>query len=140
MADKTGKKGIGIIGYGGFGEFIRQAWDGMDNARVAAICDADSSRNPGDGIAFYTNIDEMLADANVDIVSIATPPSSHKEIAIQTLRAGKHALIEKPLALSMKDAEEIKRVADGRQSLRLSEIRKRRNWHYLAFDFQTQRA
>jgi len=106
------KKGIGIIGYGGFGEFIANAWNEMDNAQVVAVCDSDASRNPGAGVVFHTNVDDFLADKNVDIVSIATPPSSHKELAIKTLRAGKHALVEKPLALTTADAEEIKRVSE----------------------------
>ncbi len=53
------KKGIGIIGYGGFGEFIHKAWDAMDNAHVTAVCDAVAERAPGN-TAFYTNIDEFL--------------------------------------------------------------------------------
>jgi predicted dehydrogenase len=115
MATSAGKKGIGIIGYGGFGEFIRAAWDKMDNAHVIAVCDADPTRAPIDGTAFYTQVDELLADDQVDIVSIATPPSSHKELAIRVMRAGKHALIEKPVALNVEDAEEIKRVAQETQ-------------------------
>lgn len=108
MADK---KGIGIIGYGGFGEFISKAWNDMDICQVVAVCDSDPARNPGGDVKFYTNIDEFLADGSVDIVSIATPPSSHKDLAIKTMRAGKHALIEKPIALTVQDGEEIKRVA-----------------------------
>jgi predicted dehydrogenase len=103
------KKGIGIIGYGGFGEFIHRAWDQMDNAHVVAVCDSDSSRNPG-GVSFYTSVVDILADSKVDIVSVAVPPSTHKDIAIQALRAGKHVLVEKPLALSVSDGELIRGV------------------------------
>ncbi len=105
------KKGIGIIGYGGFGEFIHKAWDKMDNARVTGVCDSDESRNPG-GVAFYTAVSDFLADGSVDIVSIATPPSSHKDLAVQAMQAEKHVLIEKPLAMTEKDALLIKRVAE----------------------------
>jgi len=105
------KKGIGIIGFGGFGIFIRKAWDQMDNARVVAVCDSIPSRDPGD-IAFYEEASALLADAKVDIVSIATPPSTHKEIAIEAMRAGKHVLVEKPIALTVEDALEIKRVSE----------------------------
>jgi len=112
MADSAGKKGIGIIGYGGFGEFIHKAWDAMDNAHVVAVCDADPARNPGGDVAFYEAVTDLLADPKVDIVSIATPPSSHKDLSIQAMQAEKHVLIEKPLALSEKDGELIKRVAE----------------------------
>lgn len=104
------KKGIGIVGYGGFGEFLHKSWDKMDNARVVAVCDSDLARNPG-SVAFYQRVADLLADSNVDIVSIATPPSSHKTLAIQALQAEKHVLVEKPLALCEKDALLIKRVA-----------------------------
>lgn len=109
MADK---KGIGIVGYGGFGEFIHNAWNQMDNAHVVAVCDSDPNRNPGGDVAFYQNYEEFLSDPNIDIVSIATPPSTHKDLAIQAMRAGKHALVEKPLSLSESDALEIKQVAE----------------------------
>ncbi|MCL5103777.1 MAG: Gfo/Idh/MocA family oxidoreductase [Armatimonadetes bacterium] len=106
-----GKKGIGIIGYGGFGEFIRKAWDEMDEVHVVAACDSDPARAPSEGLTFCLNVDDILANPNVEIVSIATPPSSHKELAIRALRAGKHVLVEKPLALTAEDGELIKRVA-----------------------------
>jgi predicted dehydrogenase len=108
----TAKKGIGIIGYGGFGEFLRQAWDQMEQAHVVAVCDSDASRDPG-GVPFYTAIVDLLADENVDIVSIATPPDTHKDLAIQAMQAEKHVLVEKPLALTEKDGLLIKRVAES---------------------------
>lgn len=109
MADK---KGIGIVGYGGFGEFIGNAWNEMENVQVVAVCDADPTRAPGGDVVFHDCLESILADENVEILSIATPPSSHKDIAIQAMQAGKHVLIEKPLALTAADAEEIKRVAE----------------------------
>jgi predicted dehydrogenase len=109
MADK---KGIGIIGYGGFGEFIHKAWNQMDNAHVVAVCDADPKRAPGGDAVFYSDDVGLLADPKVDIVSVATPPNTHKDLAIQAMRAGKHVLVEKPIALSEADALEIKRVSE----------------------------
>jgi len=106
------KKGIGIIGYGGFGEFIHKAWNKMDNAHVVAVCDADPKRAPGGDAVFYSDAAALMADANVEIVSIATPPSTHKDLAIAAMRAGKHVLVEKPIALAEVDALEIKRVAE----------------------------
>jgi predicted dehydrogenase len=106
----TDKKGIAIIGYGGFGAFIHKAWDAMENARVVAVCDSDPTRNPG-GVAFYDCVTDMLSDRAVDIVSVATPPSSHKDLAIQAMQAGKNVLIEKPLALSERDGELVRQVA-----------------------------
>lgn len=105
-------KGIGIIGYGGFGAFIHKAWNRMDEAHVVAVCDEDPRRAPGGDAEFYSSIDELLADHRVDIVSVATPPNTHADLAIRAMRAGKHVLVEKPLALSVADAREIERVAN----------------------------
>lgn len=111
MTGSSGRKGIGIIGYGGFGEFIHQTWDRMENARVTAVCDSDPGRNPG-GVSFHVSADDLLADPSVDIVSVATPPSTHRDLAIRAMQAGKHVLVEKPIALTEQDALLIKRVAE----------------------------
>lgn len=106
------KKGIGIIGYGGFGEFMHKAWNEMDQAAVVAVCDALPSRDPG-GVRFYTAASDLLSDPDVDIVSVATPPNTHKDLAIQAMQSEKHVLVEKPLALTEKDALLIKRVSES---------------------------
>lgn len=111
MADGNGKKGIGIIGYGGFGEFIRNAWDQMDSAHVVAVCDSNPTRAPIGDVHFYQEVGPLLADPDVDIVSIATPPNSHKDLALIALQAGKHVLVEKPLAITRRDGELIKQAA-----------------------------
>lgn len=111
MADNAGKMGIGIIGYGGFGEFLRRSWDEMDNARVVAVCDSDPTRAPVGDVEFHEEVGPMLASEKVDIVSIATPPNSHRDLAIMALEAGKHVLIEKPVALTAADGIHIKEAA-----------------------------
>ncbi len=111
MAEGSGVKGIGIVGYGGFGEFIRQAWNAMEEVRVVAVCDSDPHRAPVD-TKFYQQIAPLLADPEVEIVSIATPPNSHKDLAVMALEAGKHVLVEKPLALSESDARAVKDAAE----------------------------
>ena len=61
-----------------------------------------------------TSLDEALADPGVDIVILATPSEQHEEQAIKSLAAGKHTLIEIPLAMSLKGAERV--VAAGEKS------------------------
>lgn len=114
MANTARKKGIGIIGYGGFGEFIRAAWDRLDNARVVAVSDSDPARAPVD-VRFYQEIGPLLHDPEVDIVSVATPPNSHRDIALMAIAAGKNVLVEKPLALSADDGLLIKTAAERAQ-------------------------
>lgn len=63
------------------------------------------------GARFYETVEEVLQDASVDAVLIATPPDTHAALAVAALRAGKHVLLEKPMALSMEDAEAIEKEA-----------------------------
>ena len=55
----------------------------------------------------FTDWRELIASPNVDLVSIVTPPHLHREIAIASLKAGKHILCEKPMALNVGEAEEM---------------------------------
>jgi D-xylose 1-dehydrogenase (NADP+, D-xylono-1,5-lactone-forming) len=61
----------------------------------------------------YDSYDALLRDPNVDAVHIATHNGLHKELSIAALRAGKHVLCEKPLAMNARDAEEMVRVAES---------------------------
>ncbi len=62
-------------------------------------------------IKAYESLDEVLFDENVDAVLIGTPPDRHAEPAIAALKHGKHVLLEKPMTLSVKEAEKINKVA-----------------------------
>ncbi|NCB00802.1 MAG: Gfo/Idh/MocA family oxidoreductase [Spirochaetia bacterium] len=63
----------------------------------------------------YKSVQEMLADDELDVIYIATPPNSHKEYAIATLKAGKIPYIEKPVALSLEESMEIKTLSETLQ-------------------------
>ena len=54
-----------------------------------------------------TDANEILDDSQIDAVVISTPPATHRDLAVAALNAGKHVLVEKPLAMSTRDAEEI---------------------------------
>lgn len=97
---------VGIAGLGAFGRFLREAWSDLEDVRVVAVADEDERRDSGD-VRFYADIFALLRDPDVDLVSIATPPSTHADIACDAMHAGKHVLIEKPLALSNDDARRI---------------------------------
>lgn len=98
---------VGIVGFGGFGHFLRNSWQQLDNVRVVAAADEIAERNPGKGVKFYSKWQDLAQDPNVDIVSICTPPSSHAAIACGVMRAGKNVLIEKPIATSFEDGRKI---------------------------------
>ena len=93
-----------------------------NNFNIVAFCDIDSSKfdimlNKADcgnfpQTARYTDYRRMLADhPEIELVSIATESGSHAAIALDCIEAGKHVIIEKPIALSMADADGIVRRA-----------------------------
>lgn len=108
-----GKLGVGIIGMGGFGHFLLQEWSKLDEIEIVAASDDDPARSPSGNLRFYQNYIELLDDPRVDIVSIATPPSSHVPIALAAIEKGKHVLIEKPLALQAADGRRITEAAQS---------------------------
>jgi 1,5-anhydro-D-fructose reductase (1,5-anhydro-D-mannitol-forming) len=101
--------GWGVIGAGKLADlFIGPAIARHAESRLAAVCSRDAGRaqafaqRHGDGSA-YDDYDRMLADPAVDIVYVATPNGLHREHAVAALEAGKHVLVEKPMALSIED-------------------------------------
>jgi predicted dehydrogenase len=115
--------GIAVIGYGYWGPNLARCFAETEGCRVAAIVDpaADalaraSRRHP---LARMTaDWREAVADPRVDAVAVATPAATHYEIAATALRAGRHVLIEKPMADNLAHARELVDLAD-RADLRL---------------------
>lgn len=100
---------IGIIGHGFMGhehEKMLTAFDGID---VRAICDIDPSvlDDVKEGIAVYHTAKELIADENVQTVLIAANNNQHKELVIESARAGKDIICEKPVALSIAELDEM---------------------------------
>lgn len=109
---KNNNVGIGIIGLGGFGQFLRREWSKLDNVQIVAASDEDPARAPEQqDINFYTDYHALLDDPGVDIVAIATPPSTHVPMALAAIEKGKHVLIEKPIALTAADGRRIEQAA-----------------------------
>jgi predicted dehydrogenase len=82
----------------------------MPQSKLAAVCDLDETRaseiaKKYGAKAVYTDYRELLANPEVKAVSIATPDFAHREIAVAAAEAGKHILVEKPLATTVVDAE-----------------------------------
>ncbi len=103
--------GLGLIGCGAFGRFCLDVYSGMDGVQAAAVADvykdaADATAKTF-GVPGFGDPEELIARDNVDIVHIATPPSTHHELAMQALKAGKNVLCEKPLAMNVAQADEM---------------------------------
>ncbi|MDT0678628.1 Gfo/Idh/MocA family protein [Autumnicola musiva] len=65
---------------------------------------------------WYDNVEELLQDNRINAVYIATPPSSHLNYTLQAIEAGKHIYLEKPMALSVAEAEQIRNALKGREN------------------------
>jgi predicted dehydrogenase len=106
------QKGFGVIGLGVWGETHLVAYSGSPYARLAGICDKNSALLQERCEAFRvpfatTDYRELLANPDIAAVSVVTPDFLHREIAIAACEAGKHVLLEKPMATSVEDARAI---------------------------------
>jgi len=101
---------IGIIGYGGFGRFLHHWWEKLENVEVIAVADSGSHPQKVENCKVYHDWKQLLDDDEIDIVSIVTPPHLHAEMACAAMRAGKHVILEKPVAISEESAQQILEV------------------------------
>lgn len=100
-----------LLGFGHIGRVHKKAIEDTTGVTLISIIDSDFKGESSE-IPVFTSLDEFLEkDTETDIVTIATPNGLHKEHAIRCLNAGKHVLIEKPMALTTADANEILEVA-----------------------------
>src|SRR5262249_34915747 len=107
----------------------------VQGAKVTALCSRDEKKLAGDwrsiqgnfgprgemmdlsGLKKYRRFDDLLADKDIDLIDICNPTHLHPETAIKALQAGKHVLVEKAIALEMKDADAM--VAAARKAGKL---------------------
>jgi predicted dehydrogenase len=102
---------VAVAGLGYWGPNLARNMDGLPGARLSWICDSsperlDAARVRVPDARAATSVDELLADPELDAVVIATPVPTHARLAQRCLEAGKHVLVEKPLAQSTAEAEE----------------------------------
>ncbi len=127
----TSEIGVGIVGMGFMGwrhaeAYASAAREGLP-CRVVAVCDGNASRCAApatqgniDGSGDrgtpdwrrYAEVDALLDDGRVRVVSVCTPTESHVEIAMKALQAGKHVLVEKPVALTADGMMPLARAAN----------------------------
>lgn len=97
--------GVAVIGLGNIGRVHVDNLRSLRGCRVQGAFDT-SPPNSVD-VRVYATVDEVLADAAVDAVVIATPSDTHAPLTLKALRAGKHVFVEKPLAGTLEDARAI---------------------------------
>ena len=103
---------FGLIGTGTWGNVHAETYSTYHRASLAAVCDLDESRarNAADrwvARKVYTDYREMLRDPDIDAVAVATPDFAHCEPIVAAARAGKHIIVEKPLATTCQDLDQI---------------------------------
>jgi predicted dehydrogenase len=128
---------IGIIGFGFMGRMHYRCWKDTSGADVVAICDANpdvlknTDKSAGniegaeekidfDGLQLYTDVKAMLADANLDAVSLTLPTFMHNKFSIMALEAGVHVLCEKPMALEVDQCQQM--IAAAKKSGKILQI------------------
>ncbi len=107
----TSDLGFAVVGTGVAGRYHATAIAQTDGARLVAVCRGDSSRADESALEFGVpcepNLDALLARPDVDVVCIATPSGLHAQQAMAAARARKHVLLEKPMALTLADADAV---------------------------------
>ncbi len=121
--------GLAIVGFGGMGNWHREFIDTVEGLTVVGIMDIDESRKAfavTNNIHVYESLDDVLGDEQVNIVLVATPNSSHMEISIKALRAGKNVVCEKPAMMDSKELEEVMAVAN--ETGKIFVVHQNRRW------------
>jgi predicted dehydrogenase len=113
-----GRLRVAVVGAGYWGPNLARNFKASPDWDLAAIVDMDVDRalkvaGPLGDVPVFASLDALLAGTHVDAVAIATPARTHHLVALAALRAGKHVLVEKPLAASSELGKEMVNVAAG---------------------------
>ncbi|MBQ8302699.1 MAG: Gfo/Idh/MocA family oxidoreductase [Clostridia bacterium] len=123
------KKKIAVVGYGGQGAWHASWAEKSDVVSLAGIYDIKESRMAAAraaGIHTYSSFEELIADEAVDIVVCATPNDVHRDIVVDALLAGKNVVCEKPVALSLREYEDM--VDAAKKSGKVFTVHQNRRW------------
>jgi predicted dehydrogenase len=107
---------VGVAGLGYWGPNLVRNLNASARTELAWLCDCDGERlettgRRHPGVRRCADVEEMLADPRLDAVALATPVATHYDLTKAALRAGKHVLVEKPLAASVEEAGELLALA-----------------------------
>src|SRR5262245_29875882 len=122
---------LGVIGCGGFGLYALQQFAQVPGVKPAGMAgthrEAAIAAARRFGIPDIQDVGKMLGRDDIDLVYIATPPFLHHQQAIEALRAGKHVICEKPLAMTVEQADEMIAEAARRDRLLVANLMQRYN-------------
>jgi UDP-N-acetylglucosamine 3-dehydrogenase len=108
---------VGVIGAGFIGAIHLNAYANMPEVEVVGVADA-RPETAATGAAVvgaraYSSYEDLIAAEEVDVVDVCLPTAYHRDLALEAARAGKHLILEKPIARNLEDAEAIIEAFDG---------------------------
>jgi predicted dehydrogenase len=126
--------GLAVVGYGpfgGMGYYHGMAAAATPGLELVAIVDTSAERRKAAeadfaGVRAYASVDDLLADDGAEVVVVATPPTLHAPLALSMLRAGKHVAVEKPMCLTLAQADEL--IITARVEDRVLTVHQNRRW------------
>jgi scyllo-inositol 2-dehydrogenase (NADP+) len=133
--------GVGLVGYGLAGRLFHAPYIAtVDGLRIAAIATSDpgrqaQARSDHPDADVVGTVDVLLEHADVEIVVVVTPNRSHAPIGTRALEAGRHVVVDKPIAMNVPEAEGL--IEAGERSGRILSVYQNRRWDG---DFQTLRS
>jgi UDP-N-acetyl-2-amino-2-deoxyglucuronate dehydrogenase len=108
---------VALVGCGRISRNHFEALAHLDGLTLSAVCDMDVDRARAAGeqqsVPWFRSYEDMLAHAPCEIVTIATPSGLHPEQGILAARAGKHVVVEKPMAITLSAADDLVRACDA---------------------------
>jgi predicted dehydrogenase len=118
---------IGVVGAGGFAKFAVTAFLRVPGVKMVAVTDIDPAAAQAFNITIYKDLEDLLTNAPVQLIYIATPPWLHFEQSRMALLAGKHVICEKPAALAVSEAEALAQLASTNDLLYVVNLMQRYN-------------
>jgi len=108
---------VAIVGCGRVSDLHQMGYRGREDAKIVAVCDSNKARAKTKAREWgvekvYTDYNQVLEDREVDVVELLTPHHLHCPMTVQAARAGKHISVQKPMALSAAEADEMIAASD----------------------------
>ena len=107
---------VALVGCGRISKSHFEAIDTIDGLELVAVCDTDADRAAQAGahwnVPHFTSYEKMLKETRADLITIATPSGLHPEQGVLAARAGKHVVMEKPMAISLTGADTLVQACD----------------------------